>query len=108
LLDPETRGQLAAAAEQSGSCVAISALQSEGLEPLLTLIDRELSSGRRIITPKINLSDGATIAWLYRHGEVLNRSDDDSFAHFRVSLTPADAERLGRRRRSGAHGRNLD
>jgi len=54
-----------------------------------------------VVTPKINLTDGAMIAWLYRHGEVLNRSDDDFYAHFRVSLTPADAERLSRLRRNG-------
>ena len=101
LLDQDTRDQLAATAERSASCVAISALRGEGLEPLLRLIDRELSADRRIVTPKINLTDGATIAWLYRHGEVLTRSDDDSHAHFRVSLTPADAERLGRLRRTG-------
>ncbi len=101
LLDKDMRDQLAATAERSGSCVAISALRGEGLEPLLRLIDRELSADRRIVTPKIDLTDGATIAWLYRHGEVLTRSDDDSFAHFRVSLTPADAERLGRLRRTG-------
>ncbi|HIM47237.1 MAG TPA: GTPase HflX, partial [Alphaproteobacteria bacterium] len=107
LLDSETRGWLSAAAGQGTSCAAISALRGEGLEPLLKLIDRELSAGRRILTPKIDLADGATIAWLYRHGEVLNRSDDDRFAHFRVSLTPADAKRLDRRRRTGTKGQIL-
>ena len=106
LLDKNVRNQLAAAAEQSSSCVAISALHGEGLEPLLSMIDRELSADREIVTPKIDLSDGATIAWLYRHGEVLNRSDDDSYAHFRVSLTPADTERLGRLRRTGSKNQN--
>ncbi|MDA0230129.1 MAG: GTPase HflX [Proteobacteria bacterium] len=101
LLDKATRDHLAAVTEQSSSSVPISALRGEGLERLLSLIDRELSADREIVTPKINLTDGATIAWLYRHGEVLNRSDDDLHAHFRVSLTPADVERLGRLRRIG-------
>ncbi|MDP6426454.1 MAG: 50S ribosome-binding GTPase, partial [Rhodospirillales bacterium] len=99
LLSPAERGRLKAAAGQNGSSVAVSALRGEGLDPLLTLIERELSRNRRIVTLKIGLADGATIAWLYRHGEVLNRSDDEAFAHFRVSLAPADAERLDRRRR---------
>ena len=88
------------AAGQNGTCVAVSALLGQGLDTLLTLVDRELSRDRRIFTFKIGLADGATIAWLYRHGEVLNRSDDDAFAHFRVSLTPADADRLERRRKT--------
>ncbi len=107
LLAGSASDQLAAAAEQSSSSVAVSALRGEGLDLLLMLIDRELSCDRRIVTPKIDLADGATIAWLYRHGEVLKRFDDDSFAHFRVSLTPADADRLDRRRRRGLHGRTM-
>jgi GTP-binding protein HflX len=99
LLSPAERGRLEAAAEQNSASVAVSALRGEGLDPLLTLIERELSRDRRIVTLKIGLADGATIAWLYRHGDVLNRSDDEAFAHFRVSLAPADAERLDRRRR---------
>ncbi|MDP7343113.1 MAG: GTPase HflX, partial [Alphaproteobacteria bacterium] len=98
LLSPAERGRLEAAAEQNSASVAVSALRGEGLDPLLTLIERELSRDRRIVTLKIGLADGATIAWLYRHGDVLNRSDDEAFAHFRVSLAPADAERLDRRR----------
>lgn len=101
LLDQDAHDQFAAAAEQSSSNVAISALRGEGLDRLLSLIDRKLSADREVVTPKINLTDGAMIAWLYRHGEVLNRSDDDLHAHFRVSLTPADAERLSRLRRNG-------
>ncbi len=99
LLSPAERYRLEAAAEQNSASVAVSALRGEGLDPLLTLIERELSRDRRIVTLKIGLADGATIAWLYRHGDVLNRSDDEAFAHFRVSLAPADAERLDRRRR---------
>ena len=99
LLSPAERGRLEAAAEQNSASVAVSALRGEGLDPLLALIERELSRDRRIVTLKIGLADGATIAWLYRHGDVLNRSDDEAFAHFRVSLAPADAERLDRRRR---------
>jgi len=98
LLLPEKRREAGAGGGQGGTSVAVSALSGEGMEALLELIDRELSRERNIVTLKIGLADGATIAWLYRHGEVLNRVDDDSFAHFRVGLSPADIDRLNRRR----------
>ena len=45
----------------------------------------------------VSLADGATIAWLYRHGEVLERDDDGENAHLRVGLDAADAARFARR-----------
>jgi GTP-binding protein HflX len=100
MLAPEMRRELAAG--EGDSCVAVSALTGEGVEPLLALIDKELSRDRRIVSLKIGLADGETIAWLYRHGEVINRVDDEAFAHFRVGLSPADIDRLNRRR-TAAH-----
>jgi GTP-binding protein HflX len=38
--------------------------------------------------------DGATLAWLYAHGEVVDRSDDDSHAHLRVAIEPATLARM--------------
>ena len=38
--------------------------------------------------------DGARIAWLYQHGEVLERSDCDDAIHLRVRLLPADRARF--------------
>ena len=46
----------------------------------------------------IGLEDGATIAWLYSHGQVLSRSDDDSHAHITVGLEPANLARFEHRR----------
>ena len=40
-------------------------------------------------------SDGAALAWLYRHGEVVERRDDESAAHLMVRLDAADAPREG-------------
>jgi len=37
------------------------------------------------------------MAWLYRRGTVLERQDDERFAHFRVRLSAADLARAERR-----------
>lgn len=97
LLARAERSRLSAADEPGRTCVPVSALRGEGLDAVLDAIDSELSRSRRVVSVKIDLVDGATIAWLYRHGEVLNRCDDERVAHMSVGLTPADADRLDRR-----------
>jgi GTP-binding protein HflX len=41
-------------------------------------------------------ADGARLAWLYAHGEVIGREDDEDAAHVRVRLLPADRARFER------------
>ncbi len=98
VLSPEKRREADTWVGQGDTSVAVAALSGVGIKKLLELIDRELSRERKIVTLKIDLADGATIAWVYRHGEVLNRVDDDSFSHFRVGLSSADINRLNRLR----------
>ncbi len=79
------------------SVVAASALTGTGLENLIDAIDARLSAARRVVEVRVPYADGATLAWLYRHGEVLEHADDDGEALLRVGLTPADAGRLEQR-----------
>lgn len=92
LLEPGRHASLA-----DGGGVALSALAGEGLDALICLIDERLSMARRVVEVRVPYADGATLAWLYRHGEVLNRTERDGTACLRVGLTPADANRLARR-----------
>ena len=107
LLDPRQRACLA---EQGrGGCngsngpngqpsvVAASALTGDGIEHLIGAIDARLTATRRVVDVRVPYADGATLAWLYRHGEVLECSDDNGEARLRVGLSPADAGRLERR-----------
>jgi GTP-binding protein HflX len=41
-------------------------------------------------------SDGARLAWLYQHGEVLERADGEDGLRLRVRLLPADRARFER------------
>jgi GTPase len=47
----------------------------------------------------VDLSDGAAIAWLYDHGQVLARRDDERKAYLRVRLDNSALARFQRRRR---------
>src|SRR3546814_982639 len=74
-----------------------SAVTGEGCDTLLATLDRRLAAGRHTLRFDLDLSDGAAIAWLYAHGEVLEREDDMARAHIRVALDPPEAARFERR-----------
>ena len=60
--------------------------------------EREFQArGERVLNLRLPLSDGATLAWLYAHGQVLSRQDHELGAELRVRLNHADAARLERR-----------
>jgi GTP-binding protein HflX len=97
-LEPEARAALAAIAERSNTTqVPISALTGEGCPDLLEALETRLGSDRGVVSLDVSLADGATLAWLYRKGEVLSRTDDDAHAHVTVRLDPADVARLENR-----------
>ena len=99
LLDPAQRASLENHALRNSRTVALSAATGEGCEALLALIDRRLQSEIHRVRLDIPLSDGKTLAWIYRHGEVLGRRDDGEAAHLSVRLSDADLARLRHQQR---------
>ncbi|MEI7608255.1 MAG: GTPase HflX [Rhodospirillaceae bacterium] len=98
LLDAESREQaMAQYGGGSGRAVAVSALSGDGLDHLCALLDRLMTAEREMIELSISLADGAALSWLYGHGEVVERRDDEERAHLRVSLEPADRARFAHR-----------
>jgi GTP-binding protein HflX len=80
--------------------ILVSALDGEGCDRLLQRLDALLAAAREVVDVTVGLADGAALAWLYRHGEVLKRKDDEDGAHLTVSLDPADRARFEHRQAS--------
>ncbi|HYZ42158.1 MAG TPA: GTPase HflX [Stellaceae bacterium] len=99
LLDPTGRCSLDSRQLRNSHSVALSAVTGEGCGGLLDLIDRRLESDTRIVRLDLPLTDGKTLAWLYRRGEVLGRRDDNELAHLSVRLSEEDIARLRHRQR---------
>ena len=74
--------------------VAVSAISGEGLDVLRETIDTKLSAGMEEATVQVRPEDGARLAWLYEHGEVLSRSDEQNAVRLRVRLRPEDRARF--------------
>ena len=77
-------------------CVAVSAITGEGLSTLLGAIDHRISAAMEVMDYVLPSSDGARLAWLYQHGEVLDRADEDDGLHLRVRMLPVDRARFER------------
>jgi GTP-binding protein HflX len=73
--------------------VAVSAVSGEGCERLLGVLAR-LVDHDAAIEADLGPSDGAALAWLYRHGRVMRREErPDGGLHLEVRLDP---QALGR------------
>ena len=101
LLTRDERAWFANRARRAAGLYPISAATGDGCDALLTGIARSLSAAHTVHRLSIPLEDGATIAWLYRRGEVLERRDDARFAHMSVSLSDPDTKRFASRRQDG-------
>ncbi len=93
LLDADARAGLLA--NLPDDAVAISAVSGEGVDALQTLIAAMLQRSSRIADFVLAPGDGKRAAWLYAHGEVVDRIDaDDGTVTLRARLTPEMAARF--------------
>jgi GTP-binding protein HflX len=81
--------------ERAG-CVPVSAITGQGLETLKAAIDSRIAAGMEVAVYDIPPADGARLAWLYEHGEVIERQDADAMVHMTVRLLAADRARFER------------
>ena len=75
-------------------CVAVSAITGDGLPALQRDIDARISAHMEIADYTVPTTDGARLAWLYQHGEVLHRTDHEDGIQLRVRLLPANRARF--------------
>ncbi|MBV9757741.1 MAG: GTPase HflX [Alphaproteobacteria bacterium] len=76
--------------------VPVSAITSEGVAALQAAIDARLAAGMELANYAIPHGDGARLAWLYEHGEVVERDDREDAVAVQVRLLPADRARFER------------
>ncbi len=98
LIEPERRAMLQNQAQRNRDVVPISAVTGEGCDGLMDVLDHRLDGDRHLVHLDVPVSDGAAIAWLYQHGEVVSRKDDEQAAHVAVRLSEADLGRFKSRR----------
>ncbi|MDA1099726.1 MAG: GTPase HflX [Proteobacteria bacterium] len=93
----DDRRRIANLVERSPLAVAVSAFSGEGCEQLLALIGRQVGLDERLVRLALPHQDGATLAWLYQIGEIVERRDDEQTVWLVVKLNAANAGRLEKR-----------
>jgi GTP-binding protein HflX len=88
-------GGAGAVPRRAGS-VVVSALTGEGFAELRAALDARIVSGMAQARYVIPHGDGARLAWLYAHGEVVAREDGEDAVDVVVRLLPADRARFER------------
>jgi GTPase len=96
LLPAAERNALLNQTRRNDAAVPVSARTGQGCDRLLTLLDERLDE-RVPVRLAVKLTDGAALAWLYRHGTVVKREDDEREAHLEVRLSPAELGRFNAR-----------
>ncbi|MDD3029353.1 MAG: GTPase HflX [Alphaproteobacteria bacterium] len=89
--------------EARGGVVGVSALTGEGMDELLRLIERVVSSTSVTHTITLSLSDGAALSWLYAHGKILERKEKKTKVFLKVEMDAASYGRFESR-----FGENLE
>jgi GTP-binding protein HflX len=97
LLDDEGRAAVLADAARREGVMTISALTGEGVDTLVTTVAAQLTEAHRRYTIDLPVGDGASLAWLHAHGEVLARHDEEDTTIVEVRLSEEDHARFERR-----------
>jgi GTP-binding protein HflX len=98
LLPPDQHAALAQAADRRPGTVLVSAVTGQGLDRLLNLIEERLAVQADVAEIAFAPEEGAEVAWMHDHGEVLQRTAlEDGTLVVRVRLTPERLD-LARRR----------
>jgi GTP-binding protein HflX len=84
-------------ARGNAPAVLVSARTGEGCERLLGVLDERLAASASVLDVSLPASDGESLAWVYRHGQVVSREDADEVVRLKVRMDADDAARLARR-----------
>lgn len=77
-----------------GGVVSVSALTGEGVDDLLAILDELLAAKSKLYEMDMQMSNGAALAWLYGHGNIIERKDKRTKTYLKVVLDQANLGRF--------------
>ena len=93
----DNRQRITNLVERTPLSAAVSAISGEGVDDLLILIGQQAGRHDHPVRLSLPHTDGATLAWLYQVGEIIERRDDENNAWLVVKLDAANIGRLEKR-----------
>ena len=86
LLDVERRMLLTQNAMRQSDNVMISAETGEGVTDFVALLSKRIAAGNELRELKLDMQDGAALAWLHHKGSVVEITETEGSIHVEVSL----------------------
>ncbi len=102
LLDDDAAERIRELAARRDDVVLLSAVTGQGVDGLQRVISGKLTSGAQIHQLHVPLSDGAALAWLHEHGEVIGSMTEGSEMQVDVRLSESAFARFMKRGRTEA------
>ncbi|SEJ41322.1 GTP-binding protein HflX [Sphingobium sp. AP50] len=100
LLEDEDAALVREQAARRDDVVILSALTGEGVDTLQRTVSDRMTRGAKVYGLRIPVSDGATLAWLHEHGEVLSTIVEDEETRVEARLSDAAFARFSKRGRA--------
>jgi GTP-binding protein HflX len=94
LLPDEAREGLLDGNRLGKSAAAVSALSGEGLAELLARFEAEMTHDNIEMRLSLDANDGAGLAWVYRHAEVVERRETGGNIVLKLRIRPQDEARI--------------
>jgi GTPase len=77
--------------------IIISAITGQGIDQLLSRIDKKLREKGELFQVSIPSSEGKILAWCYRHGTIVERIDEGEEIHLTLRLTSSEKQKFQER-----------
>lgn len=97
LLDAEAADHLRELAARRDDVVILSAITGQGVDDLQRAISKRLTAGAQVHRLHVPLSDGAALAWLHEHGEVIGSTAEQGEMLVDVRLSDSALARFLKR-----------
>jgi GTP-binding protein HflX len=97
LLPDEARLGLLEGNRRGKSAVAVSALTGAGIDSLLGRFETEMTHDNIGLSLTLDTNDGAALAWVYRHAQVVRRQERAGNIRLELRIRPQDAAKIQNR-----------
>ncbi|MCW8915573.1 MAG: GTPase HflX [Magnetovibrio sp.] len=94
LSDDENALQANLAKRADHPVIPMSAVTGAGVEDFLQAVEGQLSRHLETFSITLEPADGKRLSWLYAHGDVIERLDEEDGVHVTVLLEPANLKRF--------------
>ena len=94
LLPDEAREGLLEGNRRGKSAAAVSAMSGEGLAELLARFEADMTHDNIDMRLSLDANDGAGLAWVYRHAEVVERRETGGNIVLKLRIRPQDEARI--------------